>query len=220
MPQKINGLWSVAAKPALWKREPISELPTLEIPEVGREYLIKLDGGSVKLDDIISVEYLPASAYLNGVETVYDLEGIRICSGVVKDVAPGCREGNQISEFNTNVRFDVHKMSSLRDFSEQPEQFSDDLELWGYLHEGFFYNVTNLDDYVLVSWASDAYAGARCVLRQKAGKFFLLYCQDWLYGSFDRVHCGNIVVPIDLTKRLHLRLATLGHDEHWAGNMI
>ena len=213
-------MWNIAAKHALWKREPISDLPMVDLPEVGNEYLIKLDGRNVTTGDNLNVEYLPASAYFNGVETARDLDGIRMFAGVVKSAVPSKRIDGQPLEFDTEAKFEVRNASSIGDIGQQPAKFADSLELWRYFLDGYFCNLTNVGEYILLSWASDSYAGAKCILQRKNEEFFVLRCHEWLHESFDRIRYGRVVVPSMLTERLNIRLGTLSCGGHWSGHSI
>lgn len=213
-------MWKIAAKHALWKREPISDSPMVDLPEVGNEYLIKLDGRNLTTGDCLNVEYLPASAYYNGIETLRDLVGIRMFSGVVKSAVPSNRLDGQRLEFDIEAKFETRNAISIGDFRKQPAKSADSLELWRYFLDGYFCNLTNLGEYILLSWASDSYAGANCIVQRKNEEFFVLRCHEWLYESFDRIQCGRVVVPSILTERLKIRLGTLSCGAHWAGHSI
>lgn len=215
-----NSMWSITAKRALWMRKPMSDLPMLEMPEVGNEYLIKFDGRDIKIGDTLNVSYLPAFAYYNGVETVRDLASIRIFSGIVKSAVPSRRIDGQPLEFDTEVSFEVQNASCLNDFGKQTAKSAANLNYWSYFHDGFFYNLVSLEEYVLLSWASDSYAGAKCIMQRTNGEFYALYCHEWFDGSFDRVHCGSVIVPSTLTEKLNRRLVTLGDGDHWSGQSI
>lgn len=215
-----NSIWSINAKSSLWKRKENSDLPKLELPEIGKEYLINIDGRDIKFGDNYDIEYLPALAYFNGVETITELESIRVFSGIVRSITPSKCSDNQRLEFNSEVKFATQDARSIRDFGKQTAKSADDLKLWSYFLEGFFYNLTNLGEYILLSWDSESYAGSTCFLQRKNNQLFLLRCHEYQDGIYDRVQYGRIVVPSALTDRLNNRLLTLKRGSHWSGNSI
>lgn len=215
-----NSVWSDNAKYALWKRDPTSDLPRLDLPRIGAEHFIKFDGSDIRLGDTLKIEYSPASVYFNGVETATDLESIRMFTGVIKSFVPSKRTNNVPIEFVSEATFEIQSASSLSDFAKRPAISADNLTLWSYFQEGYFYNLTNLNEYILLSWASDSYAGAHCFIQRKNESFYVLRCHEWLYGSFDEIHYGRVTVPQLLAERLNNRLLTLEEGNHWAGDLI
>lgn len=213
-------IWSVVAKRSLWKRGLTSDLPRSNLPEIGSEYLIIFDGGDIKIGEPLNIEYSSASAYLNGVETVADLDSMRIFGGIIKSYAPSKPTDNHMIEFDTEATFEIQSARSLSDFAKLPAVSVDDLVLWQHLRGGHFYNLTNLGEYILLSWASDSYAGADCFVQRKNGKLYVLRCHEWQEEYFSQLYYGRVIVPSILTERINRRLFTLEHGAHWAGDSI
>ncbi|MGB1236499.1 MAG: hypothetical protein ACPG5U_12275, partial [Planktomarina sp.] len=103
----------VTAKQALWKSKSKSNLQIFDLPKVGNEYLIEFDGSDTTIGDVINVEYLPPAAHYNGFETVNDLDGFRMCSGVIKRIDPNRPTDGQPPEYASEAIFEIITVRAL-----------------------------------------------------------------------------------------------------------
>lgn len=215
-----TSIWSANAKRALWRKEQTSDLPRLEMPDFGKQYPIKFDGNGVKIGDTLNIEYLPALVHFNGIESVEDLDSIRIFNGIIKKFEPTIRKDDKNIEFNTEATFVVRNGYSISDFSKQQAITADDLSLWNYFQDNYFYNLANLGEYILLSWASDSYAGANCVIQRENDKLYVLRCHEWQDGIFDNVNYGKVLLPSHLVDKVNSRLLTIELGSWWSGESI
>ncbi len=211
--------WQVSAVRCLWRRDLDTRLPLLETPHVGNIYHIELEDENLKEGDCVDVEYLPATAYYNALETIEDLFGMRIFSGTMKAIS-GCDRHEEI-EAKVEGKFHTFSCYSLSYFLGLPSTVDDRLGLWrNFVENEYFYNIYFIDAFIFLSWSSDSYVGAKCIIERSKDDFYVIYANEWADGGIDQINCGRVKVPANLAKKLRRRLSKMGSETQWHGHEI
>lgn len=213
--------WHLTALQGLWVSEEDSEVPLSETPRVGGTYRVRLEGTVFEPNKIVKIEFLPPLAYFNGIETRCDLDGLRLFGGRILKSSPTSQSPD--SGTGTEIEFEILSEYGLAELEKLTNKNADELEFWkSFFDPSRFFNIHNLESFILLSWAIDAYVGTNCILRKSDNGFALLYCHEWADGWIDRVNAGKIDVPVELEKILNNRLKKMEHQgsAHWSGHSI
>ena len=187
----------------------------IDTPAVGTCYQIRLQNVEPKVGETLTLEFLSASTFFNGIEALDDLENIYICRGRVEALGER-HKPKGIGEAEQTITFSVQSVANFRHHTQPPSAPMTE-QSWG---EEFFKEYTNIlriDDYVLAVWMIDSYIGRECLMWPRGKTFDILYTHEWSFGNPSSVGVGCVQAPQPLVEQLRHRLALMGGAAHWSG---
>lgn len=202
-------IWSLKARDAFWADPEDPKLP-LDMPlVVGDPYRVKPSGPAVSAGDVLHLHYLRAQAYVNGIETATDIDGLRIAQCRVMGVS------------GDTASIKVLHLWGLHDFETQAPVEAEADPFWdNFLDHQTFKNLLIVGRYVLLRWAVDAYVGEELLLTRDGNRFRALHRQSWYFDTDEAFYLGSVRVPSSLCALLEKRIGLLGAHDHWSGRRL